>query len=460
MMGTVIEAETLNPAQSSDYMLVASVSNPRLEYVGYFDAGSYICYDRINMTGVRSIELEYAKGRSSNGRFAIIINGNSLGAGTNLGEKITTPTSSSTTDWETFQTLRVGLSQQVSGEQRLCFVGLTGGGIFNLDKFTLSDRVGENDGITPNPSSGPDNDTNVQGVLPITTQGNQVLFGGRPGSIAGMSLFWSNNNWGGDKFYNADVVRWLKRDWNIKLIRAAMGVGTEPGGYIQSPGPNRQRVQTIVNAAIENDLYVIIDWHAHEAENYRDQAIAFFTDMARQYGQYNNVIYEIYNEPLQNTSWDNTIKPYAERVIAAIRAIDPDNLIIVGTRSWSQRVDEAAANPIRNYPNIAYTLHFYAGTHKQAIRNYATTALNNGIPLFVTEWGTTDASGDGAVDVAETRIWMDFLRTNNISHANWALNDKAEGSAALRPGASVTGGWSDTNLTASGRLVRDYIRSW
>lgn len=447
-------------------MLVVSESDPRLEYVGYFDAGSYICYDNIDMTGVRSIDMRYAKGMSQNGRFAVIINGNSLGSGTNLGEKITRPTSSSTADWETFTSLRVGLSQQVSGTHRLCFVGLSGGGIFNLDKFTLSDRTGENDGITPPPSSGtapppaPGDNTISQGVLPITTRGNQVLFGGQPGSIAGMSLFWSNNNWGGERFYNADVVRWLKQDWNIKLIRAAMGVGTEPGGYIQSPGPNRQRVQTIVDAAIANDLYVIIDWHAHAAENYTDQAIAFFTDMARQYGQYNNIIYEIYNEPLQNTSWDNTIKPYAERVIAAIRAIDPDNLIIVGTRSWSQRVDEAAANPIRNYPNIAYTLHFYSGTHKQAIRNYAITALNSGIPLFVTEWGTTDASGDGAVDVAETRIWMDFLRANNISHANWSLNDKAEGSAALRPGASTTGGWSNNDLTESGRLVRDYIRNW
>lgn len=448
-------------------MLVVSERDSRLQYVGYFDAGSYICYDNVNMSGVRSIELEYAKGMSNNGRFAVIINGNSLSSGTNLGEKITTPTSTSTADWENFQTLRIGLNQQVDGVHRLCFLGVSGGGIFNLDTFTLSERDGENDGTTPDPSAGPDNggsgdNTNDQGqgVLPITTQGNQVLFGGRPGSIAGTSLFWSNNNWGGDRFYNADVVRWLKQNWNIKLIRAAMGVGTEPGGYIQSPGPNRQRVQAVVNAAIENDLYVIIDWHAHEAENYGAQAVAFFTEMAKQYGQYNNVIYEVYNEPLQNTSWDNTIKPYAERVIAAIRAVDPDNLIIVGTRSWSQRVDEAAANPIRGYPNIAYTLHFYAGSHKQPIRDFATTALNAGIPLFVTEWGTTDASGDGAVDTAETRIWLDFLRANNISHANWALNDKAEGSSALRPGASTTGGWADTDLTASGRLVRDYIRSW
>ncbi|MBQ4796798.1 cellulase family glycosylhydrolase, partial [Pectobacterium versatile] len=108
-------------------------------------------------------------------------------------------------------------------------------------------------------------------------------------------------------------------------------------------------------------MYVIIDWHSHSAENNRSEAIRFFQDMARKYGNKPNVIYEIYNEPLQ-VSWSNTIKPYAEAVISAIRAIDPDNLIIVGTPSWSQNVDEASRDPI-NGKNIAYTLHFYAGTH-------------------------------------------------------------------------------------------------
>ena len=61
-------------------------------------------------------------------------------------------------------------------------------------------------------------------VAPITTQGNKLLFGGQPGSISGNSLFWSNNGWGGEKYYNAATVSWLKSDWNSKLVRAAMGV--------------------------------------------------------------------------------------------------------------------------------------------------------------------------------------------------------------------------------------------
>src|SRR5690606_39011879 len=123
-------------------------------------------------------------------------------------------------------------------------------------------------GISKDPDEGPNN-PGAGGVAKITTEGNKVLFGGQPGSIAGMSLFWSNDGWGGEKYYNADVVRELKNNWNAKLIRAAMGInknepGEDFGSYIQNRESNIRKVKTVVNAAIEHDMYVIIDWHAHE----------------------------------------------------------------------------------------------------------------------------------------------------------------------------------------------------
>ncbi len=295
-------------------------------------------------------------------------------------------------------------------------------------------------------------------VAPITVQGNQVLFGGQPGSIAGPSLFWSNNNWGGEKFYTPGAVATARNDWNANLIRAAMGV-EDPGGYLDDPAGNLAKVRTVVDAAIANDMYVIIDWHSHHAEHHTQQAVQFFQLMAQEYGHHNNVIYEIYNEPL-NVSWSHTLKPYSETVIAAIRAIDPANLIVVGTPNWSQDVDAAANDPITGYNNIAYSLHFYAGTHGQFLRDKAQYALNQGLALFVTEWGTVNADGDGGVDYSETYAWMDFLRNNNISHANWALNDKLEGASALVPGANPNGGWSSGDYTASGAFVRDLVRDW
>ena len=299
--------------------------------------------------------------------------------------------------------------------------------------------------------------TVAQAVSPLSTRGNQVLVGGEPGSVAGASLFWSNSGWGQERFYNAQAVAWLKADWKAGLVRAAMGVDAA-GGYL-ADATNRQRVVTVVEAAIANDMYVIIDWHSHHAERHRDQAVAFFQDMARTYGRHDNVIYEIYNEPLE-VSWHDTLKPYAEAVIAAIRAIDPDNLIVVGTPHWSQDVDVAAADPITGYANIAYSLHFYAGTHGQPLRDKAQAALDKGLPLFVTEWGAVNADGDGAVAERETAAWIAFLKAHRISAANWSISDKAEGAAALVPGARATGGWSAAELTASGARARAIVRDW
>jgi polyisoprenoid-binding protein YceI len=296
----------------------------------------------------------------------------------------------------------------------------------------------------------------TQGVAPLVVQGNKVTANGQPANLAGMSLFWSNTGWGGEKYYTAQTVAWLKSDWKANLVRVAMGT-EEAGGYL-TDASNKTRAMTVIDAAIANNMYVIIDWHTHHAEDNKAAAITFFKEMATKYGNYNNVIYEVYNEPL-NISWSGVLKPYATDVIKEIRAIDPDNLVIVGTPNWSQDVDVASADPITGYSNIAYTLHFYAATHKASLRAKAQTALNNGIALFVTEWGSVSADGNGGVDAAETATWLSFMKTNGISHANWALNDKAEGSSALVPNASANGGWTAAQLTASGTLVRNNMIS-
>ncbi len=294
-------------------------------------------------------------------------------------------------------------------------------------------------------------------VAPLSASGNKILAAGQPASFAGNSLFWSNNGWGGDKYYNASTVKWLKDDWKSTLVRAAMGVEA-PGGYLEDANGNKARVKAVVDAAIANDMYVIIDWHTHYAEQYQSQAIVFFQEMARTYGNRNNVIYEIYNEPLQ-VSWSGVVKPYAQAVVNAIRAIDPDNLIIVGTPTWSQDVDVAARDKLSG-SNIAYTLHFYAGSHGQFLRDKADAAMNNGIALFVTEWGTVNANGDGGVNTSETNAWVEFMKSRNLSHANWSITDKSEGASSMLPGASTNGSWSSSQLTTSGTLVRNIVRNW
>ncbi|MEP3209423.1 MAG: glycoside hydrolase family 5 protein [Maribacter sp.] len=277
---------------------------------------------------------------------------------------------------------------------------------------------------------------------------------GEPIQLRGMSLFWSQ--WIG-KYYTAEAVKWLKEDWQCNVVRAAMGVDEGGDAYIANPEREKQKVFTVIDAAIAEGVYVIVDWHSHHAEDYLAEAKAFFDEVSKKYGDTPNIIYEPYNEPL-DVSWTGTLKAYHEDVLASIRANDPDNIVICGTRTWSQRVDEVIGNKIDD-PNVAYTLHYYAATHKQALRDIAQQAVDAGVPLFVTEYGVSEASGDGSIDDEEANTWWDFLDANSIGWCNWSIADKEELSAALKPGASATGGWTLDQLTQSGTMVRAEIKA-
>jgi endoglucanase len=282
---------------------------------------------------------------------------------------------------------------------------------------------------------------------------------GEKTSLAGPSFFWSNTGWRQEKYYTAGAVETFAKDWNAGIIRIAMGA-QEEGSYLEDPKGNSDRVVTLIDAAIANGLYVIVDWHSHQAEKDMDAAVNFFTGLAKAYGETPNLIYEIYNEPLDTTDWADTIKPYAETVISAIRKVDPDNLIIVGTPSWDQRVDIAADDPLTGHSNILYALHFYAASHKAELREKADYAIQKGLPLIISEWGSVTYNGDGYMDEDSTREWMAFAKKHHLTHLNWSVSDKDETASMFRPGASPNGGWTTKDLTPSGRLVRDIMRDW
>lgn len=105
-----------------------------------------------------------------------------------------------------------------------------------------------------------------------------------------------------------------------------------------------------------------------------------------------------------------------------------------------------------------YTLHFYAATHGQFLRDKAKSALDRGVALFVSEWGTCEANGNGGLDLNESKKWLDFLAEYNVSDANWAVNDKKESCSALQPGAATYGRWRPKDLTRSGLWVRHSLR--
>lgn len=255
------------------------------------------------------------------------------------------------------------------------------------------------------------------------------------------------------EYVNQDAFQSLRDDMGANMIRIAMYSG-ENNGYCT--GGDKQQlknlVQTGVDAATELGMYVIIDWHVLgdlNPQTYKEEAKDFFEEMSTLYKDYDNVIYEICNEPNGGTTWED-VKSYAEEVIPIIRSNAKDALIIVGTPNWSQDVDVAAENPIVGYDNIMYAVHFYAATHTDNIRNKVTTALSKGLPIFVSEFSICDASGNGAIDYDQAEKWFELIDANNLSYAAWNLSNKAETSSLISSSCTKTSGWTDEDLSETG----------
>lgn len=293
----------------------------------------------------------------------------------------------------------------------------------------------------------------------LKVEGAQLLSeAGEPVQLRGVSthgLAWFPG------YVNQDFFSELRQEWNANVVRLAMYTA-ENGGYC-TDGDKTQLMQLIddgVAYATEADMYVIVDWHVLNENSplvYKDQAIDFFKTVSAKYASNNNVIYEICNEPNGSTTWAD-IKDYANEVIPVIRTNDPDALILVGTPTWSQDVDQAAADPLE-YDNIMYTLHFYAATHKDDLRNKLVSAHEAGLPIFVSEFGICDASGSGQIDYDSASAWIELLDSYNMSYVCWNLSNKDEASALFKSSCSKTAGFIEDDLSAEGTWLMDVLAS-
>lgn len=275
---------------------------------------------------------------------------------------------------------------------------------------------------------------------------------GTPVVLRGMSFGWSCFH---PRFYTKGTVAWLHNDWGCTVVRAAMGIEPDKG-YKQDSAGSVKLVKEVVDAAIKEGIYVIIDWHSHNI-NFKE-AKAFFKTMASEYGKYPNVIYELYNEPDYET-WAE-VKSYSEELIKAIRAIDPDNIILVGSPHWDQDINLPANDPIKGFSNLMYTVHFYAATHKQELRDRTDAAIQKGLPVFISESAGMEATGDGPINDQEWKKWIEWMNDRKLSWITWSVSDKDETCSVLNKTASSDGNWKEADLKESGIKIRAYLRSY
>eukprot|EP01060_Flectonema_neradi_P041724 TRINITY_DN99_c0_g1_i13.p1 TRINITY_DN99_c0_g1~~TRINITY_DN99_c0_g1_i13.p1 ORF type:complete len:1453 (+),score=369.44 TRINITY_DN99_c0_g1_i13:47-4405(+) len=259
--------------------------------------------------------------------------------------------------------------------------------------------------------------------------------------------------------YTKESITFLVENWGINLFRAAMYVGE--GGYASNPSV-KDTVKDIVQWCKELGIYAMIDWHMLSPGNPNDAtysgAADFWREMATLYKDEKHVLYEVANEP-NGVGWSE-VKQYHDGIIDVIRAVDSETIIICGTPTWSQDIDQAAANPVAKPYNVMYAFHFYAGTHTSLLGRVEQVASQ--IPLFVTEWGTSQASGDGGPYLSEAMQFLDLFASAgsskvSLSFAQWSYADKNEVSAALTSNACSSKSWDSTSC--SGTFLKNYIKS-
>lgn len=285
----------------------------------------------------------------------------------------------------------------------------------------------------------------VQGGQLVSQQGTPVQLRGV--STHGLAWF--------PEYVNDACFSQLRHDWGANVVRLALYT-EEYGGYCS--GGNQEELTNLirrgVKVATQNDMYVIVDWHILYDGNplwHVSEAKSFFSKISAEFANNSNVLYEICNEPNGETSWGD-IKQYANEVIPTIRQNDADAIILVGTPTWSQEIDTAAADPL-GFNNVMYTLHFYAATHTDELRNRLVSTVQGGLPVFVSEFGICDASGNGWVDEASANKWLSVMNDLRVSWCMWSLCNKAEYASIVASDCTKTSGFSEQDLAQSGQWL-------
>ncbi len=363
---------------------------------------------------------------------------------------------------------KVGFGKQPSisvGESNVIAVNCAGPSTGDELNYELTGRKDVAYADTPVGRHGKLSVQKVDGyAAPIMVDQNGVPTQLRGASTHGMHWF--------PQYVNQNAFQTLRDDWGINMVRLVCyprDVGSV--GYLTGGDSTKQQLDTLIQNGVDYatklGMYALVDWHVHayNPNEYLKEAKIFFTKYATMYKDHDNVLYEICNEPT-GTNWysgnGKDLYTYCSEVIKTIRDIDPDAIIICGTNTWSQDVDQVAAKPMKalGYENIMYTFHFYSATHKENLMEKVRLATKDGTPIFVTEFGICSADGNGSYDPESADRWIALLDELNISFACWSYSNCNEKSAYFKSSCSNAGGdWTADDLTTTGKWLINTCRA-
>ncbi len=283
---------------------------------------------------------------------------------------------------------------------------------------------------------------------------------GEPVMLRGVS---TNGLITAEDLLNEKLFEELARDDGVNLIRLAMytyGVGSI--GYCTNGDKDRHKADIVkgVELARDHDMYVLIDWHIlsdGDPNLYLDEAALFFAEAAERFCDYNNVLYEICNEP-NGVDWA-AVKRYAEQIIPVIREKDPDSVIIVGNPDWSKDLYHVADDPL-DFENILYTLHFYAATHGREFRDMTEELSQKGLPIFVSEFGVTASNGGHPRDLESADSWIELLEKENISYCLWSFSKAPEACSAIRSTVLKYNGFEWEDYSPTGQWLLETLSKY
>ena len=363
---------------------------------------------------------------------------------------------------------KVGFGKQPSitvGESNVIAVNCAGPSTGDELNYELTGRKDVAYADTPVGRHGKLSVQKVDGyTAPIMVDQNGVPTQLRGASTHGMHWF--------PQYVNQNAFQTLRDDWGINMVRLVC-YPRDGGsvGYLTGGDSTKQQLDTLIQNGVDYatklGMYALVDWHVHayNPNEYLKEAKTFFTKYATMYKDHDNVLYEICNEPT-GTNWysgnGKDLYTYCSEVIKTIRAIDPDAIIICGTNTWSQDVDQVAAKPMKalGYENIMYTCHFYSATHGENLMKKVRLATKDGTPIFVTEFGICSADGNGSYDPESADRWIALLDELNISFACWSYSNCNEKSAYFKSSCSNAGGdWTADDLTTTGKWLINTCRA-